>query len=64
VVADGKLYLGNEDGILFVMKASRKKKELGKVTLHSPIYGSVVVAGGTLYVPTQSHLYAVKGGAK
>ena len=54
----------DEDGALLVMKASRKKERLGLVMLHAPIYGSVVVGGDTLYVPTQSHLYAVRGARK
>ena len=61
VVADGKVFIGNEDGTLLALKAGREKKVLGEVTLHAPIYGSVIVAGETLYVPTQSHLYAVRG---
>jgi outer membrane protein assembly factor BamB len=61
VVADGKVIIGNEDGTLVSLKAGREKKVLGEVTLHAPIYGSVIVAGDTLYVPTQSHLYAVRG---
>jgi len=64
VVADDKVLIGNEDGTLVVLKASREKQVLGEVVLHAPIYGSVVVAGDTLYVPTQSHLYAVRGGKK
>ena len=61
VVADGKVFIGNEDGTLVVLAATRDKKPLGEVVMHAPVYGSVVVAGDTLYVPTQSHLYAVRG---
>lgn len=59
VVADGKVYIGNEDGILTVLAAGTKREVLGTVQLHSPLYASVVVAGDTLYVPTHAHLYAV-----
>tara|TARA_R110002096_G_scaffold122929_3_gene266103 strand:- start:16949 stop:18529 length:1581 start_codon:yes stop_codon:yes gene_type:complete len=69
LVADGKVYLGNEDGELIVIKASKdadadgdgkvKSKEvLMTVDFPAPIYSSPVAANGVLYVTTQTHLYA------
>jgi outer membrane protein assembly factor BamB len=62
-VADGKLYLGDEDGDFCVLAASREKKVLSEVNLSSPIYSTPMVANGVLYVGTQSHLYAIARGA-
>lgn len=58
-VADGKVYIGNEDGVLTVLAAGRKKKILATVSLRAPIYASVVAANGALYVASQTDLYAV-----
>lgn len=69
LVADGKVYLGNEDGELIVIKASKDadadgdgkvkgKEVMASVTFPSPIYSSPVAANGTLYIATQTHLYA------
>ena len=64
LVADGKVYLGNEDGTLMVFKAGRTLEVLHKAQFHSPIYGSAIAANKTLYVATHEHLYAFKKGAK
>jgi len=58
LVVDGKVLLGNEDGELVVMQAGKEYKELSTISFPSPIYSTCVVANGTLYVMTQTHLYA------
>lgn len=58
LLVDGKLYLGNEDGELVILKAGRKKEEIATVEFPSPILSTPVVANGVLYIMTQSHLYA------
>lgn len=60
LVVGDKLYLGNEDGILLVMEAGRKAKVLGQIELDAPIYSSGIVANNTLYVGSQTHLYAIE----
>lgn len=55
------VYLGNEDGILTLLAAGKKKKVLREVTFPAPIYSTPVQANGTLYVATQTHLYAFDG---
>ena len=59
LVADGKLYFGNEDCDAFVMEAGRTAKVLSKVNLDSPLYGTPVVANGVLYIASQNLLFAV-----
>ncbi|HAT60756.1 MAG TPA: pyrrolo-quinoline quinone [Opitutae bacterium] len=64
LVADGKVYLPNEDGQLVVLAATKEKEELATVEFFTPIYSSPVVAKDVLYVATQTHLYALKRGGK
>lgn len=64
LVADGKVYLPNEDGQLVVLAATKEKEELATVEFFTPIYSSPVVAKDVLYVATQTHLYALKKGGK
>jgi outer membrane protein assembly factor BamB len=59
LVADGKVHLGTEDGELLILAATRDKKELGVIEFPAPIYSSVIVANDTLFVATQTHLYAI-----
>ncbi len=58
LVADGKVYLGNEDGELVILKTGKKKEEIATVEFPNPILSTPVVANGVLYIMTQSHLYA------
>ena len=58
LVADDKVYIANEEGEVYVLAAGKELKELAVVEFPAPIYSSPVAANGTLYVATQSHLYA------
>jgi outer membrane protein assembly factor BamB len=60
LVADGKLYAGDEDGDFVVMAASKDKKLLFEANLGAPIYSTPIVAKGTLYIQSNSHLYAIR----
>ena len=61
LVADGKLYIGNEDGFMTILPATKEydKKNLVEVDMVSPIYSSAIAANGVLYVATHTHLFAV-----
>jgi outer membrane protein assembly factor BamB len=58
LVADGKVYLGDEDGDLLIMAASKEKKVIQEINLNAPVYSSPVVANGVLYIATQTQLMA------
>ncbi len=59
LVVDGKVYVGTEDGDVVILAASKTLKELGRVDMRAPVYSSPVVANGTLYISTPTHLYAL-----
>lgn len=59
LVADGKVYFGTEDGDFVVLQAGKTMKELKRVDMRAPVYSSPVVANGTMYVATQTHLFAI-----
>jgi outer membrane protein assembly factor BamB len=59
LVADGKVYCGNEDGELVILRAGREMQLIGKPEFFTPIYCTPVAANGALYVTTQSHIFAV-----
>lgn len=59
LVADGKVYVGNEDGDMTILSAGKEKKILNKVSFGSPIYSTPVVANGVIYVATPTHLYSI-----
>ncbi len=59
LVADGKVYLGDEDGDLVVFAHGRDKKVLAEMNMGGPVYGAVVPARGTLFLNTQKQLFAI-----
>lgn len=59
LVADGKVYIGTEDGDFIILAADKTLREINKIDMKAPVYSSPVVANGTLYVATQTHLYAI-----
>ena len=63
LVADGKLYVGDEDGDMVVMAASKDKKVISETNLGSPVYGTPVVANGVVYIQSNTHLFAFSNGA-
>ncbi|MCP3914988.1 MAG: PQQ-binding-like beta-propeller repeat protein [bacterium] len=62
LVADGKVYIGNEDGYMTILPAGRKysKDKMVEVDMTSPIYSSTIAANGVLYVGTHTHLFAIE----
>jgi outer membrane protein assembly factor BamB len=64
LLADGRVYVGNDSGTLFMFAPGKDKKLLGQIDLKDPIYSTPVVADGVLYIGTSANLYAVAGGGK
>jgi outer membrane protein assembly factor BamB len=62
-VVDGKVYVGDEDGDFVVLKADRTMKLISETNLGAPVYSTPVVANGTMYVGSQTHLFAIAAGA-
>ncbi len=57
-VADGKVYVGDEDGDLVVLAATKEKKILSETNLGAPVYSTPIIANGVLYIASNTHLYA------
>ncbi len=80
LVADGKVYVGDEDGDFVVLAANQGKKlppekvrpgstgfgpeVLSECNVGSPIYSTPVVANGVIYVGSNTHLYAFHDSAR
>ena len=58
LVADGKVYVGDEDGDVVVLEASKEKKVLSETNLGAPVYSTPVVANGSIYIASNTHLYS------
>lgn len=64
MVADGKVYLGDEDGDVVVMQEGREKKIINEVNMGSSVYSTVITANGVMYIMTRNELYAIQEGAR
>jgi len=80
MVADGKVYAGDEDGDFVVIAANKGKKlppekvkpggpeneaeVISETNLASPVYGTPIVANGVIYVQSNTHLFAFYDAAK
>jgi outer membrane protein assembly factor BamB len=60
LVADGKVYLGDEDGDIVVLKAGRKEEVLAEMNMEAAVYGSPVPANGVLFIASRNKLYALE----
>jgi outer membrane protein assembly factor BamB len=59
LVADGKVYLGDQDGDVAVLKAGTEMKKIAEIDMGNSVYSTPVPANGVLYIMTRSDLYAI-----
>jgi outer membrane protein assembly factor BamB len=60
-VADGKVYLGDEDGDVVVLATGTTKKVLGESNMGGAVYTTPVAKDGVLYIATRAELFAIAG---
>ena len=59
LVADGKVYLGDEDGDVAILQAGKALKVLAEINMGSSVYGTPVPANGVLYINSRNQLFAI-----
>ena len=67
--ADGKIYIGDEDGDIAVLKAGREHKDgegilLAEMNMGSAVYTTPIVKDGVIYIATRTRVVAIEEGAK
>ena len=63
LMADGRLYLGDEDGDVVIMQAGREKKVLAEINMGSSVYSTPIPANGALFITNRNQLFALAEGA-
>ena len=63
-VVDGKVFLGDEDGDVVVLRAGTEMEVLGEYNLGAAVYCTPVARDGVLYILTRNRIWAFQEGAK
>jgi len=58
-VISGKVYLGDEDGDVGVLEATKEKKLITAMNMGSSVYATAVPANGTLFIMNRNQLWAL-----
>jgi outer membrane protein assembly factor BamB len=59
-LADGKIYLGDEDGDVAVLRAGKKKEVLGEMNMGAAVYTTTVAHNGVIFIASRESLYAIE----
>lgn len=59
LLAGDRLYVGNEDGRMTILRAGRRKQLLGQIDMEAPLYSPPALIGDALYLATENRLYLI-----
>jgi outer membrane protein assembly factor BamB len=59
VLADGKIYITNEDGLTTVVAAGPKFEVIAENPLNDYVLSSPAISDGQIFIRTSQHLYAI-----
>ena len=67
-MADGKVYLGDEDGDVVILKASKETKDgepilIAEINMANSVYATPVPAHGALILNNRNTLFSLQTGA-
>jgi outer membrane protein assembly factor BamB len=59
LLAGDRLYVGNEDGTMTILRTGRQKELLGKIEMDGALYSLPSVIGDALWLTTSKRLYLI-----
>ena len=59
LLAGDRLYVGNEDGTMTILRTGRRKELLGKIEMDGALYSLPSLIGNALYLTTSKRLYLI-----
>jgi outer membrane protein assembly factor BamB len=59
LLAGDRLYVGNVDGRMTVLRAGRRLERLGQIEMDAPLYSAPALVGDALYLATAKRLYLI-----
>jgi outer membrane protein assembly factor BamB/HEAT repeat protein len=59
LLAGDRLYVGNAEGLMTVLRTGRRKELLAQIEMDAPLYSRPTVVGDALYLATANRLYLI-----
>jgi outer membrane protein assembly factor BamB len=59
LLAGDRLYVGNEEGFMTVLRAGRRKELLAEIEMDAPLYSRPALVGDSLYLASSNRLYLI-----
>ena len=59
LLAGDRLYVGNEDGTMTILRTGRRKELLGQIEMDAALYSPPALIGDALYLATAKRLYLI-----
>ncbi len=59
LIAGDRLYVGNAEGLMTVLRTGRRKELLGQIEMDAPLYSRPAAVGDALYLATANRLYRI-----
>jgi outer membrane protein assembly factor BamB/HEAT repeat protein len=59
LLAGDRLYVGNAEGLMTVLRAGRRKELLAQIEMNAPLYARPFAVGDSLYLATANRLYRI-----
>ncbi|HET9370577.1 MAG TPA: PQQ-binding-like beta-propeller repeat protein [Vicinamibacterales bacterium] len=59
LLAADRLYVGNEEGIMTVLRTGREKAVLAEIEMNAPLYSQPAASGDALFVATMNRLFFI-----
>ncbi len=59
LLAGDRLYVGNEEGLMTVLRAGSRKELLAEIEMDAPLYSPPALIGDALYLATANRLYLI-----
>ena len=59
LLAGDRLYVGNEDGTMTILRTGRRKELLGQIEMDAALYSPPALIGDALYLATANRLYLI-----